>query len=455
MTASRQRFRGWLLALGVVLAAGLAVAGTWAAPRPPEPEAPARATSLRAGVARVDITPPLEMKAALGGYGDRMSRPATGVHDRIWAKALWLTDGRSNVVLVSVDALCFPPPVRKAVWEKLRAAQVRLDEMLLLPSHSHNSFDLMALHPDNVFAIPQMGVFHQAAFDHVTAKLAEVITAAGQTLEPIHVGTGQKQLPGWHRNRRSATGVVDPELLLTRFDRVAGSPFAVLVNWAAHPTFLGPQDMLFSGDWPGSLQRCLEEFIGQGVTVLYANGAQGDLSPTPRPGAGQRWEQVEAYGRGLALECHKLWRDIRTQPENDLQHHRESITLPPRKKHQDFMKIGGKEYGLLDQGLELMLHRLFPTTTDSVSVRIGPLVIVGVPGEMAAGLGLEVKNQVKRETRAAFVAIGGLANEGISYILSPEEYRRGGYEATISFYGDELGPAIVTGVVRGAKALGR
>ena len=31
---------------------------------------------IAAGVARVDITPPLALKASLGGYGDRMNRPA-------------------------------------------------------------------------------------------------------------------------------------------------------------------------------------------------------------------------------------------------------------------------------------------------------------------------------------------------------------------------------------------
>ncbi len=43
---------------------------------------PLVAAEIQAGVARVDLTPPREMKAALGGYGERMSRPAEDVHDR-------------------------------------------------------------------------------------------------------------------------------------------------------------------------------------------------------------------------------------------------------------------------------------------------------------------------------------------------------------------------------------
>src|SRR5579864_5567624 len=73
------------------------------------------AGELRAGVARIDITPPLELKPALGGYGDRMNKPATGVHDRIMAKALVLVDGNKKFALVTVDALGFAPPVKTAV----------------------------------------------------------------------------------------------------------------------------------------------------------------------------------------------------------------------------------------------------------------------------------------------------------------------------------------------------
>ena len=43
------------------------------------------------------------------------------------------------------------------------------------------------------------------------------------------------------------------------------------------------------------------------------------------------------------------------------------------------------------------------------------------------------------------VAIGGLANEWISYILTEDQYvNGGGYEASISFYGPKLGEIIFT-----------
>jgi hypothetical protein len=49
---------------------------------------PTKGGNLTASVSTIDITPPLEMKYTLGGYGERMNKPAEGIHDRIFAKAL-------------------------------------------------------------------------------------------------------------------------------------------------------------------------------------------------------------------------------------------------------------------------------------------------------------------------------------------------------------------------------
>ncbi len=96
---------------------------------------------------------------------------------------------------------------------------------------------------------------------------------------------------------------------------------------------------------------------------------------------------------------------------------------------------------------------MLPVSTHSVSVRIGNLIIAGVPGELASTLGDDLKDRIRKATGLKHVVVGGLADEWISYMLAPSEYHRGGYEASMSFYGDGLGPAIVEGVARGAGRL--
>ena len=113
----------------------------------------AGAAELKAGVARVDLTPPLEMHAPLGGYGERMNRPAEGVHDRIFAKALVLADGQQKFAIVTVDIVGFPPPLKPALVERLGAAG-RQDQILLLASHSHTSIEMNAINPLNTFQSP-------------------------------------------------------------------------------------------------------------------------------------------------------------------------------------------------------------------------------------------------------------------------------------------------------------
>jgi neutral ceramidase len=414
---------------------------------------PVAATELKAGVARVDMTPTLDLKAPLGGYGERMNRPAEGVHDRIFAKALVLSDGKQKFVVVAVDIVGFPPPVKPALAGRLADQGWTSEQILLLASHSHTSIEMNAINPANNFDVPQLGIYNPRVFDFVMDRLVQVVRDAERQLVPVSVGTSSLSLEGWNRNRRNGP-VIDKELTVTRIDTTAGKPLAALVNFTAHPTFMNEHDMLFSGDWPGHLQRTLESLIGDGVTALYYNGAEGDQAPVGRPDAGEsRWERAERYGRDLGIVAWKQWQQTPTKADVPFAFHTETIPLPERTWHPDFMKTGGAEYGLTEKLLKEMLPRLFPSRTESVSLRLGDLLIVGIPGEMAASLGLKIKSEAKRITGAMHPVIGGLADVWISYMLPTEEYHKGGYESSVSFYGETLGDTMVTGAIAGVKEL--
>ena len=432
----------WFRRLALLALLGTA-APVWAAD--PDP--------ILAGVARADLTPPPALKAALGGYGARMSKPALGVHDAVWAKALVLVQGERKFAVVTADVLAFPPGFKTAVMERLAAEHWSADQVLLLASHSHTSIDMMAIHPGNVFGIPQAGLFQQALLDHTADLLAQAVKEAGRHPVAIAAGSLTTQVADRNRNRRHGGPVHDQDLTVTRIDTTDGQPLAVLVNWTAHPTFMDASDMLFSGDWPGHLQRSMEALIGHGVTVLYYNGAEGDQSPTPPREAASNWERAERYGREMGITAWHAWETIQPRPSAVFRYATESIPLPPRQAHPDFMKTGGAEYGLNEASMAQFLARLVPAETHSTGLRLGDLVILGVPGEMAAQLGLAAKGQARATTGAGAVTIGGLADEWISYALPPEEYRLGGYEASMSFYGPTLGQTLADGCVRVAAKL--
>lgn len=413
-----------------------------------------RAAELKAGVARVDLTPPMSLKATLGGYGARMGRPAEGVHDRVFAKALVLAEGTRKFVVVTADVLGFPPAVKPALLERLGESGWKSEQILLLPSHSHTSLEMGQINPKNIFGIPQIGIYNAELYELTVDNLVAVIRQAEKDLVDVSVGTSSRKIAGWNRNRRVQGGVTDEALTLTRVDKLDGSPLAVLVNFTAHPTIMAAENMLFSGGWPGHLQRTLESLIGEGVTVMYYNGAQGDQSPVSRPDSGpSRWERAEKYGRELALVCRQSWKTTVTERDVAFGYHLQPFSLPERTAHRDFMQTGGSEYGLSKLLMSELLPRLFPENSASGSLRLGELVIVGVPGEAAAELGLTIKARTREITGAQHAVIGGLANEWVSYILSAEEYERGRYEASISFYGAKLGETVVAAAVEGVKQL--
>ncbi len=415
-------------------------------------EAAVEGSTMQAGVARVDLTPPLEMKAALGGYGARMSKPAVGVHDAIWAKALVLAQGDRKFVVVTADVLAFPPGFKAAVMERLATNSWSANQVLLLASHSHTSIDMMALHPGNEFAIPQAGIFHKELFEQTADRLSRVIRDAGSDLVPIKAASATISVPERNRNRRHGGPIHDTDLTVTRIDTEQGKPLAVMVNWTAHPTFMDAKDMMFSGDWPGHLQRTIEALVGRGVTVMFYNGAEGDQSPVP-PNCASNWERAERYGREMGILAWQSWEKINPQEVRIFRYQTETIDLPGRQAHPDFMKTGGAEYGLKESMMKGFLERLVPSQTHSTCLRLGNLVILGVSGEMAAQLGLEAKSKVAQMTGATSVTIGGLADEWVSYILPAEEYRKGGYEASMSFYGETLGNTLVEGIARSARGL--
>ena len=410
-------------------------------------------SKIMASVARVDLTPPLEMKFALGGYGERMNKPAIGIHDKIWAKAVALKKGDKKYVIITLDVLGLPPNVKLQLLKALSEKGWDKKNMLLLPSHSHASLEMAALNDKNNLNSPQIGIFHPELLNFVIGKLSELVNEVDKNYQEVKIGTNSMQVEGMNRNRRGDPDV-DKELTVTRIDTKKGDPMAVLVNWTAHPTFMGEKDMMVSGGWPGYLQRGLEKKIGKGVTALYFNGAEGDQSPIGIGGK-SHYEKAEKYGEEMSDKAFQVYKSIKPDSKVVFDYNYLKINLPKRKVHPSFMETGGAEYNLTPEALNAVLHVMAPENTGIASVRIGDLLLIGAPGELAAGLGLQIKNKLK-EKGIKHPVIGGFANEWISYILSADQYNNGaGYESSVSFYGEGLGDVIVKGMTKVAVPLAK
>src|SRR3954452_6827307 len=88
--------------------------------------------TLRAGLAKVDITP--RSPIWMSGYAAR-THPSEGVLSPLWAKALAIESGPGErIVIVSVDVVGVPRVVSDAVAER---CGLKRSQLLVNASHTH------------------------------------------------------------------------------------------------------------------------------------------------------------------------------------------------------------------------------------------------------------------------------------------------------------------------------
>ncbi|HUW62812.1 MAG TPA: neutral/alkaline non-lysosomal ceramidase N-terminal domain-containing protein [Candidatus Bathyarchaeia archaeon] len=402
---------------------------------------------LRAGVATVSITPLEEnIPTPLGGYGARNGEPATGVLDTVNAKCLVFDWNGAKSALVTLDACSVPLCVVEESLKKAAVDGLTVENVLMAASHSHTGLEGFSMDRRNIANNPHIGVFSEPVLNFVTDRIAQGLKQAASSLEPVVASSGSVDLPGMNRNRRGDS-FTDPGMTVFRLD-AGNKPLAVFVNFTAHGTFVGPKEMLVSGEWAGQMQRTVEALM-PGVTCLYANGAEGDQSPV-EPKAGSRYQQAENYGRNVGIAAAKLAEKIKPAPVKQFEVAMQWVKLPPRKGAPDFVKIAGDEYHVTQEQLDQILPLMFPDQAPIYALRINDFELVSFPGEPICQLGLAVKDTM-RQAGIAHPCVTSNTGDGIGYILTADEYAQSGYEVTASFYGDGLGQIMLDAATAMAK----
>ena len=227
--------------------------------------------TLWAGMAKVDITPPLGVP--LMGYGAR-NGGATAVADRIYARALSLESHSGHPILVVSAELCLMTSAQAAEIRSRISTRTGLpsEAILVACTHTHSG-------PDTGVAERNAG---RPEPDHVSAVFEGIVAAGedawrhrepatlGWSLSEAHVG----------RNRRVADGKVDPGLEVLRVATPSGRPLAVLFRHSCHGTVRGHDSREISGDWPGAASRRIEAETGAVAPFLL--GAHADVDPRTR-----------------------------------------------------------------------------------------------------------------------------------------------------------------------------
>ena len=217
------------------------------------------AEAFQAGAAKVDITP--WPGVAMVGYGDRMGRGATGTHDPLWSRALYLDDGDTAVFLVNTDLCVINLELRERILELMpEGGPVPPEHILLTATHTHNGTGCMV---KNMVFRTISGPFRQEVLDFTADKIVESMRLAYEARQRATIGHGTTRQTTLSTNRRVDDGPIDEQIGVIRVDDIDGRPIAIVGNFAAHPTTIFGEDFYkFSADYVGFFYDALEELAG-------------------------------------------------------------------------------------------------------------------------------------------------------------------------------------------------
>src|SRR5579859_6204748 len=138
---------------------------------------------LRAGAARVSITPAANASLPMGGYGGR-TEGFRGIHDDIYVRAIVLDDGSTQAALVTWELLFAPDPIWAELSQRIAAETgIRPEYLLLSAVHNHGA-------PTSGGGSGAVAENTAAYMKSVEDAAVEAVRKAKERLQPARFGIG-------------------------------------------------------------------------------------------------------------------------------------------------------------------------------------------------------------------------------------------------------------------------
>ncbi|NLE43929.1 MAG: hypothetical protein GX620_04350 [Chloroflexi bacterium] len=402
--------------------------------------------NLKAGVARVCITPPIGVE--LAGYGPFLSRRSETIHDDLYAEALVLDDGSSRVAIVTSDLIaCDEAFVAAVRGQAALATGITPDHIMVSCIHSHTA--------PTACAFRVWGARDEQYLALLTRHLAGAISAAARQVQPAKIGCGrgEHQDLAWYRLHDGTDGHVDSTVMVLRVDDAeSGKPLAILSNHACHAVMLGPKTAI-SADYPGALRRHVETAL-PGCIHMFANSACGDIDPVSnRDVWGQAsFDDVDRAGAALAAQVVETASRITTKQQASIRCAQTHMELPLEtmtldeaqaelKKREDAVDRIAKEGGSTSRDLKLaefwllwardLVNALQHGLTSNEqqielqAIQINDAVLIALPAEVFTTIG----TMIRAESPWPHAFLVTYANGCVGYIPDENDYKNNGYAA--------------------------
>jgi neutral ceramidase len=410
--------------------------------------------ALRAGVARVDITPPNGYPFSSWGLRTGV---AVGIHDPLIAQALVLDDGERAVAIVALD-ICnlareFTDDVRKRVNQLTGIAP---EAIMLNASHNHSG-------PPGVPARsgvslgstpPAYGPYAAALPDLV----AGAVFSAYYNRRPARIGAGMGRASGISVNRVRREDPIDEQVGVLRVDGDDGQPIATVARFSCHGTCMAGQTLLWNADFATPTRDTVSR--ARTGETLFLQGCAGDIAPWDfwfgnDEAKRHTYENRDELGRRLGAEILRVLPTLETTDDVRLGFTSRMLPIERRKLAWDddeldlvarslenapppeFPEFWPDDLHTTNSAQRFQLHyqrgavRMYrdmrsrqdePLLAEVQALAIGNVAaIVSNPFELFNGPGLEI--QSKSPFGAASTLVLGYTNDYLGYLPRTQDFQ--------------------------------
>lgn len=420
---------------------------------------------FKAGFAREKITPPIG--TPMTGFGSRDWDPAgcRGIHDDLYVRALYLSQGDREVLIMGFDLLFFSRDeadrFKGAIGRRLDLAPSRI---LLNTSHTHTGPKVGGWFytPPDPFYLNRLESAIVNAALRAKGSAREATLWAGEGATDLPMSRRLKGADGKIEFRPNPSGVVNKALPVALLKDMSGKPVCLLFSVSCHPSTIkgDERSYLVSADYPGAAMAKLDDWLGSPAS-LFLQGTGGDAKASVI-GKGERewragsWEDVDRAGAIVADEVKTIAAGKLVSVEPDIRAAMLVMSWPldkpldragfemviknpktNKESSPEIMKLWAREQiGYLDRNQNLPSSA--GVTLHGVHLGAG-LRIVGVEGEAVGELGIIMRSCYRDGVTFAL----GYTDGAQMYLPTTAMLPEGGYE--VESYWEYHQPAPLAG----------